>query len=145
MNGTLNITQIGFTPFSLFLFLSSSLFPPSSSLFERTRSASARRRQCRGGGASRRCRQCRRYMVVRSVGRDQHVKSPFSSMRLVESFLAVYYTSQVLFIRQLPTNFSAITVGACNRPQPLLACDANPGVNFSLGSGTERNPPGFRR
>ena len=51
-------------------------------------------------------------------------------MRLVESFPAVYYTPQVLFIRQLPTNFSAITVRACNRPQPLLACDADLGVNF---------------
>ena len=69
-------------------------------------------------------------------------KSPFSSMRLVESFLAVYYTSQVLFIRQLPTNFSAITVGACNRPQPLLACDANPGVNFSLAGVPGGETPG---
>ena len=48
-------------------------------------------------------------------------KSPFSSMRLVESFLAVYYTPQVLFIRQLPTNFGAITVRACNKAS-TLAC-----------------------
>ena len=54
-------------------------------------------------------------------------------MRLVGSFPAVYYTL-VLSIRQLPTNFSAITVGACNRPQRLLACNANLGVNFLLGS-----------
>ena len=53
-------------------------------------------------------------------------------MRLVESFLAVYYTSQVLFVRQLPTNFSAMTKFGCKGPRPLLACDAHPQVNFSV-------------
>ena len=32
-------------------------------------------------------------------------KSPFSSMRLVESFLAVYYTPQVLFNTAAPYKF----------------------------------------
>ena len=52
-------------------------------------------------------------------------------MRLVGSFPAVYYTL-VLSIRQLPTNFSAITALVCKGPQPSLACDADPEVNFSL-------------
>ena len=60
------------------------------------------------------------------------IKSPFRSMRLVETFPAVYCTLHVVSMRQLPTNFSAITISACKGPQSLLACNAHPQINFLL-------------
>jgi len=53
-------------------------------------------------------------------------------MRLDETFPAVYYTLCVVSMRQLPTNFSAITDSGCKATQPLLACDADPQINFLL-------------